>query len=252
LSEPLHLCPTNQNGDAIQNLSSTTSSIHSALSWPHLRDAITCAAESANDTFQDKLNHAFAGHDLPAMHYMVMGLVPSVSMPSMHQFNQGVDVLADKAQAVMQRRRSAEFVEEYLDRDDLSFARHVGAKARRALVVQGICNKWQIMTTKETLKWQARLDSALSRVFREEKNNFSVVELFGMKPIWTGDVASETWRLELDTGLVEVVEERGSEEFGEKRLCLRVDFVLPEIAGCISICDVEREVADLEDWMEVQ
>jgi hypothetical protein len=258
--EHSYLYPAEQNGNwltttthAIKNPNSTASSIHSKVSWSHFRNAVSSATDSANDSLQDNLNRVFSRHDLPAMYDKAMQLVPSVSMPTIRQVNQGIDALADKAQAVIPRRCSEEiFVEQELDRDDLSFARHVGAKAKHALVAQGICTEWQVVTTKETLEWQAQLDSALSCVFREEKQNFSVVQLYGMMPIWTGHVASATWHLELDTGLVEVVKENENEECEEERVCLRVDFALEEGAGRVSVCDVERSVIDFEDWMNVE
>jgi hypothetical protein len=181
-----------------------------------------------------------------------MKLVPSVSMPTMRQVSQSFDVLTDKAQAVMQRRRSEEFVDEELPRDDLWFARHLGAKARRALVQQGICREWQIVAMRETVKWQVQLDEALSHFFREQNGKFSVIELFGMMPVWKGDIANRIWRLELDTGLVEVIGEKESEGCEEKRVYLSVDYALPENAGYVSVRDLEREVVDLEEWMRVE
>jgi hypothetical protein len=132
----------------------------------------------------------------------------------------------------------------------------MGGKARTALVKQRICREWQVMSSRENAKWQRALDEALMRVFVAEKGAFGVAQLYGMTPVWVADAASKMWRLELDAGLVEIVVKFGSGESEgaceEKRVCLPVDFGLPEDAESMRIADIEHEVVDDGEWLTVK
>jgi hypothetical protein len=246
--ETSYLLPADRNGNwcnntvnLIKNLSGSASSLHSTLSWPYLRAALNSAAESASDTFEDNLNRAFAGHDLLAMHDRVMNLVPSVTLPRMRDISHGVDELTDRAQALVQHRFSSNFSEEDMPRDELWFARHMSAKARRALVSQGICQEWQVLATRETVEWHTHLENSLVRVYEVEKGSLSVSEMFGMRSVWRGDVETGMWRL-----MLEVV---GDEE---KHDCVDVGFGLPERVGLVRVSDVERRVVEVGEWMAVE
>jgi hypothetical protein len=227
--------------DLIKNPSASASSLHSTLSWPHLRDALTSAAESASDAFEDNLNRAFAGHDLPAMHDKVMNLVPSVTLPTIRDISHGVDGLIDRAQFLISQRRTTSLINEDLPHDKLWFAHHMSAKARCALVSQGICQEWQVLATRETVEWHTRLENALVRVYEEEKGSISVSEVFGIRPVWRGDIEMGMWRL----GFKLVGEEK-------KRVRLGVDFGLPEKMGWVRIGDMERGVVEVGEWMAVE
>jgi hypothetical protein len=56
------------------------------------------------------------------------------------------------------------------------------------------------------------------------------------------------WRLELDTGFVDIT----SHECDEKSVCLGVDFALPERMGRVHVDDVERKVVEVGEWMTVE
>jgi len=261
--ETSNLLPTERNGDwrtattdALKHPSATVKTVNDALQWPQVRQKLTKAAESASEGFQERLNRAFEGSDVPAMHDKAMSYVPSLSIPTLHQVSQSVDALTDRAHAVLpQRRRPSIFADEEMPGDHLVFAHQMSQKARRALVKQGICKPWQIDATRATVQWQDQLNGKLSLLFRNEKANFGVEQLFQMSPIWKGHVGSKTWDLELDTGMTEIVADgEGDEgdECDEKRVCLAVGFALPETAGCVRVEDVERGTVDEEDWMAVQ
>jgi hypothetical protein len=143
------------------------------------------------------------------------------------------------------------FLDEELASDHLAFARHVGAKARRKLVQQGVCREWQVVPSRGTMQWQARLDHALVKLFREHKGAFSIEQLFKMTPIWIGDADSETWRLQLDTGLVDIVVEAEGDNFEEKAVYLEIGFELPECCGCVRIADYERAGIVAGEWMAI-
>ncbi|KAH3947567.1 hypothetical protein HBI56_187000 [Parastagonospora nodorum] len=254
------LLPTELNGDwrtttadAFKHPSATAKSVNDAFQWPQVRQKLTNAAEAASEGFQERLNRAFEGSDVPAMHDKAMSYVPSLSIPTLHQVSQSVDALTDKAHAVLpQRRHSNAFTDEELAGDHLAFAYQMSQKARRALVKQGICKSWQTDATRATVQWYDQLNAKLFQLFSNEKVNFGVKQLFQMSPIWTGDVGCKTWNLELDTGMTEVVAEGEGDECEEKRVCLAVGFTLPETAGCVRVEDVERGTVDEEDWMAVQ
>jgi hypothetical protein len=58
------------------------------------------------------------------------------------------------------------------------------------------------------------------------------------------------WRLELDTGVVEVVEEGKVCE--EKNVCLSVYSGLPDRMGRVRVKDIERGVMQVGEWMAVE
>jgi hypothetical protein len=188
------------------------------------------------------------------MHDKVTNLVPTITLPTMLQMSRSMDVISDSAIDTFSRRTRSEakFLDEELACDQFEFARHMGGKARSALVKQRICREWQVMSSRENAKWQGELDEALVRLFVAERVAFSVAQLFGMTPVWTGDVASKTWWLGLDTGLVEIMDEAGIDGCEERRSCLVVEFELPESIGSVRIANVEREVVDDGDWMAVE
>jgi hypothetical protein len=138
-----------------------------------------------------------------------------------------------------------------LTTDHLGFAHLVGAKARRALVRQRICKEWQIMPTRATLLWQSKLDAALSSLFLRELFSFGITRLFSIMPLWSPDTDNHTWRLELDTGIVEIVVEPDGDKFAEKCVCLATGFELLEEYGCLRLESVERGVVDEGEWMAV-
>jgi hypothetical protein len=171
-----------------------------------------------------------------------------MSLPTFRQASRSVKSLTDRAQALVRRRNSVTFIDAEQAGDHLSFAHQMSLKARRTLVRQGICKQWQTDTTRATVQWEAQLNASLTQLFLREKAHFSVQQLFTVTPIWIGDLASKMWRLELDTGMMEIVIERGSDGYEEKRVCLTVGFALPETVGCVRVEDVEREAVDEEDW----
>jgi hypothetical protein len=237
--------------DAFKHPSVIAESVNEALSWPNLCNALASATESASDSLQDTLNRTFEGHDVPAIHDRVMSLMPSISLTSLRQVSQSMDSLTDKVQTAIQRRNSMAFIEEEMAGDHLAFAYRMGAAARCALVTQGVCKAWQI-ESRESVKWRVELDAALSSLFKAKKDNFSIEQWFSMKLIWSGDIRSKTWKLELDTGMAAIVVEFDSDAYEAKRVCLPVAFALPEAAGHVRIQDVERGMVDEEDWMAVE
>jgi hypothetical protein len=255
-----NLLPPSSNGDW-RNIAAhglkyprvTASVINETLTWPYLRNKLVDAADNVAESLQDSVNRAFEGQDLPAMHDKALKMVPSISMPTSMQIGRSMDAISDSVMSFTKLIRSeTRFLDEDLLGDHLSFAHHMGMKARKALINQGICHKWQVMPSRETIEWQRELDTALARLFMTEKASFTVAQLFAMTPIWTGAVASKVWRLKLDTGMVEVVVEVESDEFEEERICLLAEFELQESVGCISVVDVQRGVLDEDGWMVVE
>ncbi|KAH7070427.1 hypothetical protein BKA63DRAFT_475656 [Paraphoma chrysanthemicola] len=246
--------PPSHNGNWRTNLThpiNTAASINASLSWDSLRNTVSHAAESASETFHDRLNNAFQGHDLPAIHDRVMSLFPSTSMPSLRDVNRSFDNLTEALVEMRKPNQHGSFVDRDLVSDHFSFARHVGAKAKRALVKQGICREWQVEYSRAGREWQAKLDGALVELFQREKNHFAVEQLFGMKAVWVADVKNKTWRLELITGMVEVVVEKDGDDFEERAMVLQTDFALLEEYGSVRIGDFERDVVEEGDWMAV-
>jgi hypothetical protein len=72
-----------------------------------------------------------------------------------------------------------------------------------------------------------------------------------MMPLWSPDVDDHTWRLELDTGKVEVVAEPDGDKLAEKRVCLATGFDFSEEYSHLRLEDVERGVVDEGELMAV-
>ncbi|KAF2030634.1 hypothetical protein EK21DRAFT_88755 [Setomelanomma holmii] len=251
--------PNSRNGDwrtsALHNIANpfdTAASLNASGSWSNVYDTLSNSLEAASDNLQDSLDRVFQGKDIPAMHDRVVKLLPSISMPSLRHVCQSIDTFTDTAMTLTRFNQSeTRFLDQELLGDRFAFARHVGANARRGLVKQGICRDWQIMPSRANMHWQARFASALVRLFEEEKAAFSVEQLFGMTPVWVGDVESKTWRLQLKTGLTEIVVEEEGDEFEEKEVYLDSGFGLPESCGCVKVRDIERDGVEDGYWMAI-
>jgi len=261
-SEDSYLDPSDHNGDfksdvaeAVKHPVTAMRAAKDAFDLRQITNGIANVAEAASESIQDKLTHALDGQDLPAMHDKVMDMIPSVSMPTMQQVSRSLDVLSDSVMGMTGRGHSeAPFLEEILAGDHLSFAHHMGRKALRELVRNGICRPWQIERIGVALKWQPRIEEALMRLFIAEKKSFTPEQLFSMEPVWVVDAADKVWRLELDTDLMEVIVEADSDDCKERSVALDAKFSLPEQYGSVSIADVLRGVvAEKEDdWLAVE
>lgn len=162
------------------------------------------------------------------MHDKVARLIPKVHIPTMRQVSRSMDSLSDRAQSFVDHHRSVRFVTEELSGHHLVFAAHMGPRARRALVKQGVCKEWQVMPARSTTAWQARLDAALARTFTAEKKDFSVSQLFAMEPIWYLDATGKFWRLKLGSDLMEIVVDTVHDGFEERQICVEVGFEVPK------------------------
>ncbi|KAH8707613.1 hypothetical protein GQ44DRAFT_731732 [Phaeosphaeriaceae sp. PMI808] len=252
-SDKSHLLPEERNGDwrsdavhAIKNPSAAASSAQEAIQWPYVRDTLTKAVESASETLRERLSRALEGQDLPAIHDNMRNF-----MPSMQQVSMTMSKVADIAHEVIRGCGPSEILDTEFDGDELAFTRQMGEQARAALVSQRICKNWQILRFRGEIMWQPELDVALLCLFRAERKSFTFTQLCSMTPIWTGNIASKSWHLELDTGLTEIVAEVNGDMSEDSYVALKVDFELPEKFGCLRIKDVEREVKDLGEWTEV-
>ncbi|KAH7392037.1 hypothetical protein DE146DRAFT_757792 [Phaeosphaeria sp. MPI-PUGE-AT-0046c] len=259
------LWPSSPNGTWLSCTMQRPSSALSSIDVP----ALTRAISEVGDAISDRLTHAFDGRDLPAMHDRAVSyLTPSMSMPSLREVGRGMDRVADCAQEWWGYRRrrlcqsrshgfelgSSPVAFSAVDREaeegehlgtiQFAFADAMAAKAKRALIEQGICTEYQTNRTGSTLSWHRRLDSALASLFRSRKEEYGADALFDMTPVWIPDAEAKVWRLQLDTGIVDVIAQEEYEEWTEQCICLDVDFALFEDQGLITLDDVEQEVRE--------
>ncbi|KAF1938569.1 hypothetical protein EJ02DRAFT_514434 [Clathrospora elynae] len=171
-------------------------------------------AESTSEDISTRINRACESQDVSALHDCIMNMFPSVSMPNVRQLDQVLNSWA--------------------------FARLMGVKALRIAVRQRIYWDWQVTPSQLNSRWQFQLSNALSATFEREKVSFGIAELFEMSPLWTADRAGRCWRLQLDTGLTDVVVEEEGGRPTEESIRLGVDFELPESSGCQALEDVKK------------
>lgn len=247
--------------------------------------ALRSALSDVGDAISDRLTHAFDGRDLTAMHDRAVAyLAPSVSMPSLRDVSRGVDRVTDRLQESwtskgkrrqVRRRRSfgldnavdrartpgsaftsssiASEEGEELGANQFTFAYTMSARAIHALNTQGICTEHQIAPTHAAPSWRKRLDSGLELLFLFQQDEYGADALFDMTPIWTPDAEVKVWRLQLDTGLVDVIVGEDGEACREASICLDVDFALNEGQGSVKIEDMKRGVVgDDGEWMAVK
>lgn len=205
-------------------------------------------------------------------------------MPSLRDVSRGVDRATDRLQESwtskgkqrqLRRRRSfgldaavdrtrgsvpaytpailANEGEEEFGANQFTFANTLSARAIHALITQGICSEYQVAPTHAALSWRKRLASALELLFLFQQDEYGAGALFDMTPTWTPDAEAKVWRLQLDTGLVDVVASEDGERCGEESICLDVDFALDEDQGSVEFEDVQREMLEDDgEWMAVK
>ncbi|KAF2125774.1 hypothetical protein P153DRAFT_252540, partial [Dothidotthia symphoricarpi CBS 119687] len=223
---------------ALQHPRETASSVGEActLDVAALRSRLEDIADTASEDLTARLNRAFEGRDLIEMHHRVVGCVPAARMPETRHVSRVVDAVSDAAQDLAVRERvSSAYLGTELQGDKWAFARIMSLSARRALVRCGICWEWQVAHSRQNLGWQGELYSSLADVFTREKMYKGVAHLFEMKPVWTADRAGKVWRLELDTGLMEVSVDGERDGLREMPVCVQTGFEFLEEWGCISI-----------------
>ncbi|KAJ4362019.1 hypothetical protein N0V83_010960 [Neocucurbitaria cava] len=242
-----YLFPSEQNGTrrtnalhALHHPVETATSLRrhaSDLNWSTCRTTLLDAADSASFHLNECLNQVFEGSDVVEMHNRVASLLPLVSLPNMRQLSQTIDSVSDTVQQSIAvplpprhhhhrcLRESPAFIERELQGDQWAFARIKSAEARHVLVKRGICREWQVVHNQLTASWQNELNMALAATFTREKEQYGVVALFEMTPVWVLDGARKAWRLELDTGLADIVVE-GPEMYGFREVEVRLGWAL--------------------------
>ncbi|KAL5115408.1 hypothetical protein ACEQ8H_006708 [Pleosporales sp. CAS-2024a] len=267
--ETAYLYPTERNGnwrtqasETMQDPRRAALSVHSAVQLPRLRQTVTCAVESASSQLQTRINRALQGKDVPAMHDKVVGMMPSLALPSKRCLSQGIDTLTDALQSLLHPHSPPPpvpfpFLHADHPADHLAFAHHMATQARAALLAQAICRPHQVSPTRETMPWRTALESALDRLFLDEKEKptYGLAHLFSLRPVWRPDVPRKTWVLDLETDPQHML--HGTEGGGESawhKVCLRVvGFGLHEDKGCVRVVgDGEREAVVEDGWVAVQ
>ncbi|KAF2628089.1 hypothetical protein BU25DRAFT_457952 [Macroventuria anomochaeta] len=258
-SHATHLLPSEPNGTwrtqvsyTLKNPSEPASTFREALEQhaheldvPSFLHKLEQVAEERKDEFSEWLNQTLANYDLVEMHNRVRRLVPVISMPNMRQLDYAVDTVTEIAQSLRKRRSESDLLQCHQD-DKYIFAQIIGEKAHRALIEQGICEKWQFLDGGHS-KMQQIMQSTLMHTFTRIRQLYENVPLFRAKPCWTANREKKVWRLELDVGVVGVevgpVADTSLVELG----FIDTSFELPESYACVSIADIERQVEDAED-----
>ncbi|KAH6633177.1 hypothetical protein C7974DRAFT_452388 [Boeremia exigua] len=215
------------------------------LDMPHLVHRLERAAEDRKDEFNRWLNMAFANYDLVAMHNRVQGLIPTVTVPNMRQLEYAIETAADIAQSLRKQHSQPELVKNYLDDRNL-FAHTIGRKAKRALIEQGICRKWQLEGELNGNILDA-MHFSLIHIFTQIQQFRRYVPLSQAVPRWVANREKKVWCLELDVGRIGIEigspSDRSFVELGN----LKTGFEIPESIGCLSVLDFDRRTETVED-----
>jgi len=98
-----HLFPSSPNGtwrnESVHALTHPT-----AVDYAALYAKLCALAEEATDEFAARVNRAFEGRDVPAMHDKVMQIFPSVSMPDIRDIEKAIDTGCDWREELFEQR----------------------------------------------------------------------------------------------------------------------------------------------------
>jgi hypothetical protein len=98
-----HLFPSSPNG-TWRNESAHALTHPTAVDYKALYAKLCLLAEEATDELVARLNRAFEGSDVPAMHDKVLKILPSVSMPDMRDLEKAVDFGCEWGVGVFEQR----------------------------------------------------------------------------------------------------------------------------------------------------
>ncbi|KAF2712879.1 hypothetical protein K504DRAFT_370065 [Pleomassaria siparia CBS 279.74] len=214
------------------------------MTWKSVTGTIGSFKETMMDGLRNGVNQAFQGTDVPEMHNKMIDLIPLVSAPSMRQLGKAVDNLGDAFRDIdvvcpLRKRETEEYhLASNMQGAKWTYARLMGEKARMALVQQRICGTADIIPGRGILDWTECLNKALVILHEKEEDNYKFSKMLDMAPVWVPDRARDTWRLVIDTGIVDV--EPVGDDFEESKIELDVDFELMGRSGWASVRDVTR------------
>ena len=214
----------------------------------------------ATQAVNSSVNRAFQGTDVPEMGYKVANLVPSISVPTMHRIEKAVDTVGDvlgdavenlDPRGKKRKRDPIEPMHPNMQGSRWMFARLMGEKARTALIEQGVCKPYQLITGRRGLNWQHQLNQQLAEYYEVAKDEYRLHSLLEMKPVWVGDRERRVWKLVLDTGIIDVDVVDG--EFLEEVFMLKTGIDILEQRDWVSIRDYTRGMKTVEggEWEEV-
>jgi len=98
-----HLFPSSPNG-TWRNESFHALTHPTAVDYAALYAKLCTLAEEATDEFAARLNRAFEGRDVPAIHDKVMQIFPSVSMPDIRDIEKAIDTGCDWGEELFEQR----------------------------------------------------------------------------------------------------------------------------------------------------
>jgi hypothetical protein len=75
-----------------------------AVDYIALCTKLRVLAEDASDEVSTRVNRAFEGSDIPAMHDKIWRILPSVSMPDLRDFERAVDAGCEWGVGVLKQR----------------------------------------------------------------------------------------------------------------------------------------------------
>jgi hypothetical protein len=100
-----HLFPSSPNGtwrnESLHALKHPTTVDYTALCTK-----LRLLADETTDEVSARVNRAFEGRDVPAMHDKVLSILPSVSMPNIRDLERAVDAGCEWGVEVLDRRRT--------------------------------------------------------------------------------------------------------------------------------------------------
>jgi hypothetical protein len=263
----VHLLPSEPNGTwRTQASYAMTSSSESAptlqdllkdygpeLDFPTLYDKLKEVAQDGKGDLESWINQKLAETDLSEIHDRIRRAVSILSIPNMGQFekvlDQSVDTVTEVVQSSQEGRSESELLEDFKN-DKYMFADTLSRTAQRALLEQGICEKWQLQCDRH-VQLRHAMQTALLHTFTRIQQAYPDVPLSRAQPQWIAEREKKVWCLELDVGKVGVevgpVTDRCLIELGP----IDTGFELPESCGCAPMIDIDGKVQGVDDEWQI-
>lgn len=143
-----------------------------------LKRAYNNTASAVTDEISAYINGFAAGYDAPEIAGRVVQPIVDMGekIPSRKEASKLVDKVTDRVQGWFgKRKKRRSITQDILDASNMKdmsdahqvFAREMAAKARRLLVTEGICHRWQVVCDRSTMRWQCSLVSSLVSICKQ-------------------------------------------------------------------------------------
>jgi hypothetical protein len=222
-------------------------------------------------TVNERLTHILDGYDAVAMKNTAASVLttPATFVPSLQTLQRTGEQVRTYVQNQLERDQTPYWNVTPIQRATFEYARDMGAIVRASLVKQGIIDEARLQRSAEDALWQHRLEQALVGVFKalsfneasranesaspqartspdENGTTLTRGDLLAMTPVWVAGRENHGWRLELETGTVDI--DFDTDDMSGREVRLQTDFIFPEARAKASVADACRGTETLDEW----